>query len=171
MSDQASPSNPSHCSDPERLRVDHAILKKLGHWTDARAFDLHARRSNVVLDLRSPRLPTDLEITVRLDHASLTLLVPDHADLDADELSWTGKGRVHDEGGQVGHERIRMTGSAHDSQVRVRRAGSAQVTAMLSREYLRDVRASRRAGRYPTVDDPRRDARARPPHGGHSPTE
>jgi hypothetical protein len=153
----ASTPNPGQRSDLERLRVDHAILKRLGHWTDARGVHLHARRSSVVLDLRSPQLPTDLEIAVRLDHATLTLLVPDLADIDADELSWTGKGRVHDEGGQPGHERVRLNGAAHDSQIRVRRAGFAQVTAMLSREYLRDVRASRRAGQYPTVDDPRRN--------------
>jgi hypothetical protein len=146
-------------ADRERLRADHVILRRLGHWTEAHEIDLRARHSSVVLDLRSPQVPENLEITAELDHATLTLLVPDHADVDTDDLTWTGKGRVHDRGGDGAHEQVRVTGHAHDSQVRVRRSGSAQITAMLTHEYLADLRASRREGRYPTVDDPRRAPR------------
>jgi hypothetical protein len=38
------------------IRADHETIKRLGTWTTDRTFDVRARRSTVVLDLRSPHL-------------------------------------------------------------------------------------------------------------------
>ena len=43
-------------------------------------------------------------------------------------------------------------------EVRVQRGGVAILTAMCSREYLRDLRLAHRTGGHPTVDDPARIA-------------
>lgn len=143
-------------SEPAEIVADHAVLRRLGHWTTAGSVKVRARRSTVLIDLRSPGLADDLDVFVQLDHATVTLLVRDHSAVDAHALTWSGRGRVHDEGGAGDDGRVRVSGHVHDGQIRVRRAGFAQVTAMLTREYLAELWSSRRTGRYPTIDDPRR---------------
>jgi hypothetical protein len=47
---------PAAAQETERIRACDRVVKKLGHWTTARSFDVRAARGSVVLDLRSPRI-------------------------------------------------------------------------------------------------------------------
>jgi hypothetical protein len=58
-----------------------------------------------------------------------------------------------------GGRRIRLSGHAENSEVRVHRGGMAALSAMFSRAYVQDLRQARENGGYPTVDDPTRAAR------------
>jgi hypothetical protein len=76
-------------------------------------------------------------------------------------LAWTGRGRVkqtyhHDPSGAG--RRIRLTGQARHSEVRVHSGGIAQLSAMCSREYLADARRAHAQGSVLTLDDPARSA-------------
>jgi hypothetical protein len=141
-----------------RIRGHHGVVKKLGHWTTARRFDVRASRGAVVLDLRSPRIAAgDIEIWLDIDHATVKLLVPDDAIID-DDLRRVGRCRVKDWTGKgaPGGRRILLLGQMRGAEARVHRGGVAILSAMASRAYLTDARRARRAGRYPTVDDPAR---------------
>lgn len=149
----------------ERIHTDHAVAKRLGNWTRAGRFELRARRAVVVLDLRSPDLPDDVEVAVELQRATVKLLVPEDATVEHWDLRWTARGRVKDAQGQVraaetprpaGSRRIRLSGLSTDSEIRVQRGGIAILTAMCSREYLQDLRLAHKSGGQPTVDDPAR---------------
>jgi hypothetical protein len=143
------------------VRAHDAVVKKLGQWTTARHFDVRAYHGALVLDLRSPRIEDgDIEIDLDIDRATVTLLVPDDAIVDHDELRRVGRGRVKGStwAGAPGGRRIRLHGEMRKAEVRVRRAGMAIWSVWLSRQYLDDVRQARREGRLPTVDDPTRAA-------------
>jgi hypothetical protein len=142
-----------------RVQAHYDTVKKLGHWTDDRRFEVRARRGMVVLDLRSPRIPDgDIEIEVDLDHAMVKLLVPQDAQVDHWDLSYTGRGRVKDWTGENGDGRtIRVTGGIRHGEIRVHRGGVATLSAMFSREFVQDVRRARREGTTPTVADPAYD--------------
>jgi hypothetical protein len=143
----------------ERIHADHAVAKRLGNWTRAGRFEVRARRGLVVLDLRSPDLPDEVEVHVELQRATVKLLVPDDAPVEHWDLRWTARGRVKDASASASPgqaRRIRLTGVSTDSEVRVQRAGVAMLTAMCSREYLKDVRRAHKTGGHPTVDDPAR---------------
>jgi hypothetical protein len=88
------------------------------------------------------------------------LLVPEDAVVEQWDLRWTAKGKVEDAQAPSGAttRRIRLVGCADNSQIRIHRGGVAIVSAMLSREYLQDLRAAHQDGRYPTIDDPARTA-------------
>lgn len=93
----------------------------------------------------------------------MKLLVPDDAVVEHWDLRWTARGKVKDAHGRTGAEpavagarRIRLTGVATDSEVRVQRSGIAVLSAMCSRAYLQDLRLAHRTGRHPTIDDPAR---------------
>ena len=145
-----------------QIRADHDTVKRLGTWTTDRQFDVRARRSTVVLDLRSPLLAEgDLELAVDLDHAVLKLLLPSDAVLDRWGLRWTGRGRVKDAEGPAadavtGGRRVSLTGHVDHGEIRVHRVGMAILSAMVSRAYLDDLRRAHRTGTMPTVDDPTR---------------
>lgn len=158
---------------PERIHADHVSIKRLGHWTSAERYEVRARSGSVLLDLRSPRLPGEVEIRMRLDHAVVKLLLPDGATVEHWGLAWTGSGKVkegqgaamrtadaREPGGAVpageGVRRVRLVGAAEGSEIRVNRGGVAILAAMWSREYVRDVRQARKSNAYPTVDDPTR---------------
>jgi hypothetical protein len=156
----------------ERIHADHAVAKRLGNWTRAARFEVRARSGLVVLDLRSPDLPDEVEVAVELHRATVKLLVPDDADVEHWDLRWTARGRVKDAQGQTQAAiagaaetakpkgpRIRLTGQSTDSEIRVQRGGIAILTAMCSREYLQDLRLAHKTGGQPTVDDPARTAR------------
>ena len=152
----------------ERIHADHVVAKRLGTWTRARRFEVRARSGLVVLDLRSPDLPDEVEVRVELQRATVKLLVPDDAEVEHWDLRWTARGRVKDAAtatatarpaSPVGTRRIRLTGVSTDSEVRVQRGGVAILTAMCSREYLQDLRRAHRTGSHPTIDDPARTAR------------
>ncbi|MEU8687905.1 hypothetical protein [Streptomyces sp. NPDC048665] len=143
----------------ERIHADHATVKHLGHWTEATEFDVRARRATVVLDLRSPRIGWDEPVTVRLDlsSAALALLLPDAVAVDSWDLAFSGRGRVKDAEAGTGPARLLLTGAVGDGEIRIRRGGTAQLTAMCSRAYLNDLRRAHRDGGLPTVDDPTRE--------------
>ncbi|TQF06514.1 hypothetical protein E6W39_35370 [Kitasatospora acidiphila] len=143
----------------ERIHVDHATTKRLGRWTATSSFEIKARSGSVVLDLRSPELPAELEIRIDLRRAMVKLLVPEGAVIDQWDVAWPARGRVKDAQGPTGEPagpRIRLVGTADNSEVRIHRGGIAILSAMCSREYLEDVRRAHRTGTTPTVDDPTR---------------
>ncbi|MEU9988826.1 hypothetical protein AB0E10_18910 [Streptomyces sp. NPDC048045] len=157
----------------ERIHADHTVTKRLGNWTRAGHVQVRARRGLVVLDLRSPDLPDDIALCLELQRATVKLLVPDDAVVEHWDLRWTARGRIKDaqgpatEGSAIegpaagvpalaGARRIRLTGVATDSEVRVHRGGIAVLSAMCSRAYLQDLRLAHRTGGRPTVDDPAR---------------
>jgi hypothetical protein len=144
-------------STPERIHVDHSVISRLGHWTTATVFEVRSRKGKAVLDLRSPQITGDIELDLELQRTALVLLLPDDAAVDQWDLRFDGKGRVRDDQQPAeATRRIRLHGAAADSHIRVRRGGSAQLTAMFSRDYLADLRTAHRAGTYPTVDNPAR---------------
>jgi hypothetical protein len=143
----------------ERIHADHRTVKHLGHWTGAGRFEVRARSGSVVLDLRSPRLPAELELHLDLHRAMVKLLLPENARIDHWDLAWPAKGRLKDGQAPTGDADgpvVRLVGTAADSEVRVHRGGVAQLSAMCSRAYLDDLRRAHRDGTHPTVDDPAR---------------
>jgi hypothetical protein len=143
------------------IRAHHRVVKKLGHWTTARRFDVMASRGSVVLDLRSPQIEAgDIEVRLDIDRTTVTLLVPEDAIVDHDEVRRVGAGRVKDWTGAPGQDgrRIQLLGEMRRAEVRVHRGGVAILSAMFSREYLDDLRRARRQGREPTIHDPARGA-------------
>jgi hypothetical protein len=142
---------------PVRIPANHAVTKRLGHWTTARQFQVHAHRGVAVLDLRSPQIPAgDIQVDIDLDHAVLKLLVADDAMVDDWGLRRIGRGRVKDSEspGAPGDRRIVVTGQMRRGEVRVHRGGIAVLSAICSREFFADVRRAYKEGRQPTVADP-----------------
>src|SRR5580693_9420333 len=114
---------------PVQIHADHDSSRHLGTWTTARAFQVRARRSRVVIDLRSPQIPDgDIELDLDLDHTTITLLVAEETVIDQWDLAWTGRGKVtqtyHHNAAGTGR-RIRLTGQARHDEVRVRSGGIA----------------------------------------------
>ncbi len=152
------PVNTQNTASPAQIHADHSSQKRLGAWTSARVFQIRARRGQVVIDLRSPRIPDgDIEIDLDLDHATVKLLVAEDAVIDSWDLAWTGRGKVkqtyHHNPAGAGR-RIRLTGHARHGEVRVHSGGIARLSAMCSREYLADARRAHIQGGAPTLDDP-----------------
>ena len=147
--------------DTERLHVDHAVAKRLGRWTSANQFDARVRYGVLVLDLRSPDVKGDVEVRLDLQRSTLKLLLAEGDQVDHWDLDWTGRGRVKDDQRPAGPDgrRVRLSGRAENSEVRVHRGGMAALSAMFSRAYVQDLRQARKNGRYPAVDDPTRAAR------------
>lgn len=145
-------------TDTVRVQAHYQTVKRLGHWTTARDFEVRARRGSAVLDLRSPRIPEgDIVVQVDLDHAMLKLLVPDDAVVDHWGLEWLGRGKVKDAAGtavEIPGRRIRLTGRIRHGEVRVNRAGVAVLSAMFTREFIDDARRAHKEGGMPTVADP-----------------
>ncbi|MGW5424896.1 hypothetical protein [Streptomyces sp. NPDC003943] len=142
----------------ERINARGTVTKRLGTWTATDAFDVRGQDASIVLDLRAPDVPQDLQITVDLRHSTLKLLVGDGDVLDEGDVTWPAKGRLKDAQGPDGKtgRRIHLYGTALDSEIRVHRGGVAIVSAMLSREYLDDARRALKERRHTTVDDPSR---------------
>jgi hypothetical protein len=118
---------------PVQIHADHDSARRLGTWTTARAFQVRARRSRVVIDLRSPQIPDgDIELELDLDHTTITLLVAEQTVIDQWDLAWTGRGKVkqtyHHNPAGTGRQ-IRLTGQARQSDVRVHSGGIAQLSA------------------------------------------
>jgi hypothetical protein len=147
---------------PVQLHADHANRKLLGPWTTSAAFEIRARRSRMVIDLRSPQIPAgDIDLNLTLDHTALTLLLAPDMVIDEWDLAFDGRGKVK----QAFHQpapgatrRVRLAGSICSGEVRVHSGGTAQLTAMCSRAYLADARRAHAAGSVPTLDDPARTA-------------
>ena len=159
-----------------RIHVDHDSLRHLGAWTEASRFEVRARSAALVLDLRNPRLPKEIDIELRLDRARVKLLLPEGTVVEHWDLDWTRRGQVKDAQRPQGADgpatatdepnlaaaqgpiRVRLHGAAQQSEVRVHRGGMAQLTAICSREFFEDALRARKAGTFPTVDDPTRTA-------------
>ena len=144
-----------------RVAANNSVTKRLGNWTNARRFQVRAHRGQAVLDLRSPLIEAgEIDVEVDLDHAVLKLLVADDATVDDWNLRRIGRGRVKDSAtpNASGGRRVMLTGQVQHGEIRVQRGGVAMLSAMFSREYLKDLRQARRQGKYPTVDDPARGA-------------
>ena len=158
---QTAPVQTATARDAERLHVDHAVAKRLGRWTSANQFDARVRYGVLVLDLRSPDVKGDIEVRLDLQRSTLKLLLAEGDQVDHWDLDWTGRGQVKDDQRPdgPGGRRIRLTGHADTSEVRVHRGGMAVLSAMFSRAFADDLRQARKNGGYPTVDDPTRAAR------------
>ena len=145
----------------ERIRADYAQIRKLGNWTQAREFLVRSRRGHVVLDLRSPRIPPgDIDITLDLDHAMVKLLLPVDAVIDDENLRWTGRGRIKDHQARPEAQQgrtVRISGEIRHGEIRVNRDGVAILSAMFTKEYVREAKAAHREGRHPNMDDPTRE--------------
>ena len=149
----------------ERLHVDHGVTKRLGRWTSASQFDIRVRSGVLILDLRSPEVTGDVEVRLDLHRSTVKLLLAEGDQVDHWGLGWSGRGRVKDDqrpaepGAGNGQRRVRLSGRAETSEIRVHRGGMAALSAMFSRAYVQDLRQARKNGSYPTVDDPTRAAR------------
>lgn len=134
----------------EKIRAHNDSIRRTGPWTTARRFDVRASGSSIVLDLLLPEIEDgDIELALDLNRSALTLLVPDGAIVDADELRRVGRGRVKDRTGTAAPDgrRIRIVGETRDSEVRVNRGGVAILQTMLTRAGRRHVRDAHRQGR------------------------
>lgn len=140
----------------EVIRANNRVVKRLGRWTTARRFDVKASHARVVLDLLLPPIdPGDIEVELDIDRATVTLLVPDGANVVDDELSRVGRGRVKDRTGNpaYGGRRINLLGELRHSEVRVRRGGVAILYLLGSRTSRGDVRQAHREGRLDYMRD------------------
>jgi hypothetical protein len=143
------------------IRAHSRVVKRLGHWTSARQFDVRSSRGVVVLDLRSPQIAAgDIEVSLDIDHAVVKLLVADGAVIEDGDIRRIGRCRIKDWTGvsAANGRRVVLSGEMRRAEVRVHRGGVAILSAMCSREYLADALAARREGRYPTIDDLTRPA-------------
>jgi hypothetical protein len=153
--------NQQYDAEPVRVAANHTVTKRLGHWTTERRFEVRNHHGHAVLDLRSPRIPEgDIEIAVDIDHGVVKLLLPEEAVIDDWDLRRSGGGKLKDAVGPqgAGGRRVVLIGSVRDGEIRVHRGGIAMLSAMLSKEYVADLRRAHREGGYPTVDDPARTA-------------
>jgi hypothetical protein len=159
-----------------KIRAHRQSIRRMGHWTTASRFDVRASQSSVILELRSPRIePGDIEVNLDTDHSMVKLLVPDGAIVDAGELRRVGRCGFIDWSGtaQPTGRVIRVIGEMRRSELRINRGGIAIVSAMLTGEYLADLRSAFRTnhitslkdmqdayreGRWTTIEDPGRSA-------------
>jgi hypothetical protein len=141
---------------PALIHADHTSVRHLGNWTTASRLDVRARSGSVLLDLRSPGLPDEVELHVELDRAAIKLLVPEDAVVDHWDLRWTGRGKVKDAPTADGSHgrRIRLTGTAGHSEFRINRGGVATLFALCTREGLADARRAHKAGQQSALLDP-----------------
>lgn len=145
----------------ERVSAHNTVTRRLGRWTTCRHIEVRSHHGRAVVDLRSPQIEAgDIEVELDLDHATLVLLLPDDAVVDDWHLTRVGRSKVKDAvGSHVNEDRkVVLSGQLRRSEVRVRRDGTAVLSAMFTREYLDDVRRAHKQGGHPTVDDPARTA-------------
>jgi len=167
---------PSPAEETVPIRAHNQAVRKLGHWPSARRFDVRASRGTVLLELRSSRIEAgDIEIWLDIDRSMVKLLVPDGAIVDHDDVRRVGRCGYVDWSGTpaTGGRRIWITGEMRDSELRINRGGIAIVSAMLTGEYLddlrrafrenhvtslKDVRRAYREGHWTTIEDPGRSS-------------
>jgi len=127
------------------ILADHSVVRRLGNWTARSALRVRARSGKVVVDLRSPEIDGDIDITLDLQRSIVTLLVADDASIDPWALRFAGRGRVKDAAPACDGTRIRLHGNACDSQVRIQRAGVAELTGLLSLSRLKEMHRTHQA--------------------------
>ena len=168
--------SPPETEGTVKIRAHRESIRRMGHWTTASRFDVRASQGSVILELRSPRIePGEIEVNLDIDHSMVKLLVPDGAIVDAGELRRIGRCGFIDWSGtaQPTGRVIRVTGEMRRSELRINRGGIAIVSAMLTGEYLADLRSAFRTnqitslktlqdayreGRWTTIEDPGRSA-------------
>ncbi len=128
-----------------KILADHTVVRHLGNWTRHGALQVRARSGKVILDLRSPEIDGDIDIALDLQRSVVTLLVADDTSIDQWALRFAGRGRVKDAAPAGDGTRIRLHGSARDSQVRVQRAGVAELTGLLSLSRLKEMHRAHQA--------------------------
>jgi hypothetical protein len=126
------------------VQADHSVVKRLGHWTRQNTLQVRARKGKVVLDLRSPEIEGDIDIHLDVQRSVVTLLVADDSTIDQWALRFTGRGRVKDGSPARDGARIRLHGNACDSQVRIQRAGVAELTSLRSLVRLKELHRAQR---------------------------
>ena len=134
----------------ETIRAHHRSIRRLGAWTSARRFGIHASRGSVVLDLLLPELePGEITVELDIDHSTVILLVPDGTNVDDDELRRVGRGRVKDWTGTGSSEgrTLRLTGEMRHAEIRIHRGGIAILRLLLNSSSRNEVRNARRQGR------------------------
>src|SRR5262245_50383752 len=154
----AASDTPPGAGEPVRIRAHGRSVRRLGHWTTARCFDVRASRGSVVLELRSPRIePGEIEIRLDVDHSMVKLLVPDGTVVEHDDVRRVGRGGFVDWSGSPapGGRLVRVVGEMRSSELRINRGGIAIVSAMLTGEYLADLRRAFRENRVRTLGDVR----------------
>jgi hypothetical protein len=138
------------------IRAHSSVVRKLGHWTTARRFDVRASRGTVLLDLRSSRIEAgEIEIRLDIDHALVKLLAPEDAIIDHDDVRRVGRCGFVDWSGAPAPtgRRIRIVGEMRRAELRVNRGGIAIVAAMLTREYVDDLRRAFRENHITSIKD------------------
>ncbi|GHF22238.1 hypothetical protein [Streptomyces morookaense] len=146
----------------ERIEARFTSERRLGAWTDARRFDVHALRSSVQLDLRSNRIPAgDLEVCLDSERSSVKLRVPDDAVIDISELRRVGRTKFHGEPGRrgAGGRVVRLTGELRDAEIRIARGGAATPEEGLSQEFVDACRTLYHEGRRLAAEHGPRHAR------------
>ena len=139
----------------EQVPAFNTLLRRLGHWTESRNFEVRARRSQVVIDLRSPHIPEgDIEIALDVDRSTVKLLLADTDVVDQWDLRVVGRGGVKDHTPGTTGRRVRLTGEIRGGEVRVNRGGVAILSAMFTREFATDALKAHREGSAPTVHNP-----------------
>ena len=137
------------------IHADHRTARRLGDWTTDGHLHVRARSGSVLLDLRSPGLPDEIEVRVELSRAVVKLLVPEDAVVDHWGLDWSGRGKVKDSEGarltEAGGRRVRLIGTVADGEIRVNRGGTATLFAMCSREGIAELRRAHKAGVLPAI--------------------
>jgi len=153
--------NHAESAIPVQIHADHAMEKRLGNWTTARAFQIRARHAQIVIDLRSPDIPGgDIELDLHLNRSTVKLLVAEDAIIDQRRLTWMGRGKVK----QTFHNpaaagrMIRLTGQVCHGEIRVHSGGIAELSATTSRQDLAGARRAHAEGRTPTLADSARPA-------------
>jgi hypothetical protein len=126
-------------TETTNVQADHSVVKRLGHWTRQSSMQVRARKGKVVLDLRSPEIDGDIDIHLDLRRSVVTLLVADDCAIDQWALRFTGRGRVKDHAPARAGARVRLRGNACDSQVRIQRAGVAELTSLRSLARLKEM--------------------------------
>jgi hypothetical protein len=158
------------------IRAHNRSIRRMGLWTTAHRFEVRASQSSVILELRSPRIEAgEIEVNLDVDHSMVKLLVPEGAIVDDGDLRRVGRCGLVDWSGipAPGGRVIRIVGEMRRSELRINRGGVAIVAAMLTGEYLadlrrafrenqvgslKDVQDAYREGRWTTIDDPGRSS-------------
>jgi hypothetical protein len=159
-----------------RIQAHNRSIRRMGHWTTARRFEVRASQSSVILELRSPHIEAgEIEVNLDIDHSMVKLLVPEGAIVIDGDLRRVGRSGMVDWSGipAPGGRVIRLLGEMRRSELRINRGGVAIVAAMLTGEYLadlrrafhdnrvgslRDMQDAYREGRWTTIDDPGRSS-------------
>ncbi|MFI6474191.1 hypothetical protein ACIBL5_28480 [Streptomyces sp. NPDC050516] len=142
-----------HTATAEHIHADHMAVKHIGDWTTSGRFEIRARSGLVVLDLRSDRLPEEIEIRLDLRRATVRLLVDADAVIEHWDLNWTGRGKVKDAQGPAtsqgasANRRVTLVGHVDSGEIRVNRGGIAILAALTDRAHRQEMRRAHEAAK------------------------